>query len=62
MSENSSGTHCKHYVVRKKRYCRIAPQPGQEFCGEHQEIQPDGLHLGNNEKPVRIVCPLDRKQ
>lgn len=49
---------CNHFVIRKKRYCRILAQPGEKFCGEHQPFteNPDV------DKKVRIVCPLDSKQ
>lgn len=51
---------CKHFVARKKRFCKMTVKSGQEYCGEHQKISdktsPDGNQLG-----LRIVCPLDRK-
>ncbi|KAF4805268.1 tRNA:m(4)X modification enzyme TRM13 like protein [Turdus rufiventris] len=26
---------CAHFVLRKKRFCRMIPAPGRRFCGEH---------------------------
>ncbi|XP_044261825.1 tRNA:m(4)X modification enzyme TRM13 homolog isoform X1 [Tribolium madens] len=47
--------HCNHFVVRKKRFCRMSVKPGDRFCGEHQ---PAGA---TNDDKIRIVCPLDPK-
>lgn len=32
---------CAHFVLRKKRFCRMIPAPGRRFCGEHghEEVQ-----------------------
>lgn len=54
--------HCKHYVLRKKRFCRMTVKSGFEYCGEHQ---PKVEITENNIIPdarVRIPCPLDNKQ
>lgn len=52
--------NCKHFVARKKRYCKMTVKTGQEYCGEHQKVSeitsPEETQLG-----LRIVCPLDRK-
>lgn len=26
---------CAHFVLRKRRFCRMVPAPGRRFCGEH---------------------------
>ncbi|XP_062353859.1 tRNA:m(4)X modification enzyme TRM13 homolog isoform X2 [Cinclus cinclus] len=26
---------CAHFVLRKRRFCRMIPAPGRRFCGEH---------------------------
>lgn len=54
--------HCKRYVLRKKRFCRMTVKSGFEYCGEHQpnievtdiDVVPDARR--------RIMCPLDNKQ
>lgn len=56
--------HCKHFVRRKKRFCRMTLKKGQEYCGEHlpkpeeQEYEPKT----ENATDRRIECPLDPKQ
>lgn len=32
---------CAHFVLRKRRFCRMIPAPGRRFCGEHghEEVQ-----------------------
>ncbi|EFA11905.1 tRNA:m(4)X modification enzyme TRM13 homolog-like Protein [Tribolium castaneum] len=47
--------HCNHFVIRKKRFCRMTVKPGDTFCGEHQ---PAGA---TTDDKIRIVCPLDPK-
>ncbi|XP_048522983.1 tRNA:m(4)X modification enzyme TRM13 homolog isoform X2 [Dendroctonus ponderosae] len=54
---NAASEHCKFFVHRKKRYCKMLVKLGQEFCGEHQKP----LESGDNETAIRITCPLDRK-
>ncbi|KAJ8967841.1 hypothetical protein NQ317_005512 [Molorchus minor] len=27
---------CNHFVLRKKRYCKMSVKKGQQYCGEHQ--------------------------
>ncbi|XP_038000785.1 tRNA:m(4)X modification enzyme TRM13 homolog isoform X2 [Motacilla alba alba] len=45
---------CAHFVLRKKRFCRMIPAPGKRFCGEH------GHEEEQNDRK-RIPCPLDPK-
>ncbi|XP_059710371.1 tRNA:m(4)X modification enzyme TRM13 homolog isoform X2 [Haemorhous mexicanus] len=45
---------CAHFVLRKKRFCRMIPAPGRRFCGEH------GHEEEQNDRK-RIPCPLDPK-
>lgn len=55
--------HCKHFVLRKKRYCRIPPKPDDDYCAEHQQISSETeTQTEDDSKAIRIVCPLDRKQ
>ena len=53
---------CKHFVTRKKRYCKMTVAKGQEYCGEHLKIvdQPENESEEAN-KTNRIKCPLDPK-
>ncbi|XP_062540038.1 tRNA:m(4)X modification enzyme TRM13 homolog [Armigeres subalbatus] len=55
---------CKHFVQRKKRYCKMTVGRGKQYCGEHE------VHSGNDNlpslealgsSPGRIPCPLDPK-
>lgn len=53
---------CKHFVTRKKRYCRITVAKDEDYCGEHLPVTtsltaPDE----QNPKHIRIPCPLDPK-
>ncbi|KRT83532.1 hypothetical protein AMK59_4663 [Oryctes borbonicus] len=52
--------HCKHFVVRKKRFCKMTVKTGKEYCGEHM---PNSGNITGDEskKDLRVVCPLDRK-
>lgn len=72
MTENSeilttNETNCKFFVKRKKRYCKLTPARGQEFCGEHLPItkhSPDTVDTtdtNKNKRNVRVPCPLDPK-
>ncbi|XP_053678230.1 tRNA:m(4)X modification enzyme TRM13 homolog [Anopheles nili] len=45
---------CKHFVQRKKRFCKMTVGVGKEFCGEHE---PTNTLISSD----RIVCPLDPK-
>lgn len=60
--------HCKFFVNRKKRYCKMTVKFGEEYCGEHQRLNTstdstlsDDMIKDKSSK-IRIVCPLDRKQ
>ncbi|KAF5305500.1 hypothetical protein FQA39_LY01591 [Lamprigera yunnana] len=52
--------HCNHFVIRKKRFCRMTVKPGEEYCGEHQINQIEE-GVGNVAASKRITCPLDPK-
>lgn len=52
---------CKHFVVRKKRYCKMTVKTGEEYCGEHQKLC-ESEAVNEGAANIRIVCPLDRKQ
>lgn len=60
--------HCKYYVIRKKRYCKMTVKLGEEYCGEHQKLNTNlDTDLTNEMEKnktlkIRVVCPLDRKQ
>lgn len=58
--DGSNELHCKHFVVRKKRYCRMTVKKGQEYCGEHQTAESNGNE--SKDTLLRVVCPLDNKQ
>ncbi|NWR13354.1 TRM13 enzyme, partial [Emberiza fucata] len=45
---------CAHFVLRKRRFCRMIPAPGRRFCGEHG-------HEEEQSDRKRIPCPLDPK-
>ncbi|XP_035902819.1 tRNA:m(4)X modification enzyme TRM13 homolog [Anopheles stephensi] len=49
---------CKHFVQRKKRYCKMTVGTGKEYCGEHEPTTGS-----TTESPAsdRIPCPLDPK-
>lgn len=55
---------CKHFVIRKKRSCRITVANGEEYCGEHLPLKTDnseGAKQPVNKNHVRVACPLDPK-
>lgn len=67
MSENTQKDmipHCKHFVIRKKRFCRMTVKSGYEYCGEHQpKIESSSTsQVISNDPRLRIPCPLDSKQ
>ncbi|XP_073820288.1 tRNA:m(4)X modification enzyme TRM13 homolog [Musca autumnalis] len=51
---------CKHWVQRKKRFCKMTVAKGKDYCGEHAPavILEDGK---SPEEQDRIPCPLDGK-
>lgn len=49
---------CKHYVKRKKRFCKLLVVKGKEYCGEHLDEEKDNKNEDDN---GRIPCPLDPK-
>lgn len=54
--ENVPVPTCKHFVKRKKRFCKMTVAKGKEYCGEHAEVTST-----ENESENRIPCPLDPK-
>ncbi|XP_055321810.1 tRNA:m(4)X modification enzyme TRM13 homolog [Sitodiplosis mosellana] len=59
-------TTCKFFVKRKKRYCKLTPAHGEEYCGEHMPVTtlpPDTIDTTDsiNKHKVRVPCPLDPK-
>ncbi|XP_061400458.1 tRNA:m(4)X modification enzyme TRM13 homolog [Musca vetustissima] len=51
---------CKHWVQRKKRFCKMTVAKGKEYCGEHAPAVK--LEAGKSpEDQDRIPCPLDDK-
>ncbi|KAG5878209.1 hypothetical protein JTB14_009774 [Gonioctena quinquepunctata] len=58
--EDNVQNHCKYFVTRKKRFCKMTVKLGEEYCGEHQTIFP--MELNDQDKAnkrIRVVCPLD---
>ncbi|XP_012285163.1 tRNA:m(4)X modification enzyme TRM13 homolog [Orussus abietinus] len=53
-SRNLTHRHCRYFLTRKKRYCRMTVKNGNEYCGEHLENE-----LRDVLKRKRIKCPLD---
>nr|CAH7724761.1 unnamed protein product [Callosobruchus chinensis] len=60
MEKKDNPPHCKYFVLRKKRYCKMTVKPGEEYCGEHQKVDTSKI-CGTPENNIRIVCPLDKK-
>lgn len=59
---------CKHFVIRKKRFCRITSlAKGEDYCGEHLPLAtattatPTPVPAESHGKHTRIPCPLDPK-
>lgn len=56
---------CKHFVTRKKRFCKMTVAKGQEFCGEHipnaDESSHESSYISEAKRTKRIPCPLDPK-
>ncbi|XP_055849009.1 tRNA:m(4)X modification enzyme TRM13 homolog [Episyrphus balteatus] len=54
---------CKHFVKRKKRFCKMTVAKGKEYCGEHEPQLDEATVDGNEEvsNSARIPCPLDNK-
>ncbi|XP_005182246.1 tRNA:m(4)X modification enzyme TRM13 homolog [Musca domestica] len=51
---------CKHWVQRKKRFCKMTVAKGKDYCGEHAPA----VQLEDGQSPEdqdRIPCPLDGK-
>lgn len=58
-------TNCKHFVTRKKRFCKMTVARGRDYCGEHL---PDAVptshedsYIPADKRAKRIPCPLDPK-
>lgn len=53
---------CKHFVIRKKRYCRITVAKDEDYCGEHLPVTTSPAASDEqNKEHIRIPCPLDPK-
>lgn len=50
---------CKHFVTRKKRFCKMTVAKGKEYCGEHEPPKQDTEE--ELSEADRIPCPLDGK-
>lgn len=57
-NEPSASVNCAHWVHRKKRHCKMAPNKGSLFCGAHEPATEKSLEDSDAE---RIPCPLDPK-
>ncbi|KAJ6638621.1 tRNA:m(4)X modification enzyme TRM13 like [Pseudolycoriella hygida] len=60
-SEKVVETTCKHFVQRRKRFCRMTVARGQEYCGEHMNTIPELSHISEENFKKRVPCPLDPK-
>lgn len=58
--ENKIGNRCKHFVIRKKRFCKMTLKSGSDYCGEHQKVS-DTTLSDASKVGQRIICPLDQK-
>ncbi|GAB6031641.1 tRNA:m(4)X modification enzyme TRM13 [Chamberlinius hualienensis] len=56
MAEDLGTSHCALYIARKKRYCKMLPNPGEIYCSQHLPVN---IQLQCGKK--RILCPLDNK-
>lgn len=54
--EEAPAVRCRHFVQRKKRYCKMTVGRGKLYCGEH-EVHAEDDSTGER----RIPCPLDPK-
>lgn len=63
VTEMDTQPKCRFFVRRKKRYCRLTPAKGEEFCGEHLPVGNDTSKDKSKgvKKQQRVVCPLDPK-
>lgn len=50
---------CKHFVTRKKRFCKMTVAKGKEYCGEHEPQKQETVE--ELTECDRIPCPLDGK-
>ncbi|CAO1396752.1 unnamed protein product [Diamesa tonsa] len=48
---------CKHFVLRKKRFCKMTVAKGRDYCGQHMVAVEDPTNVDKS----RIHCPLDPK-
>ena len=49
--------HCRYFVNRKNRYCKMTVKAGQEYCGEHMIF--DRNTNSDKRGLKRVVCPYD---
>lgn len=60
----STDPTCKHFVKRKKRFCKMTVAKGKEYCGEHEPQIEDSTAANSTDEVIqnaRIPCPLDSK-
>lgn len=50
---------CKHFVTRKKRFCKMTVAKGKSYCGEHEPQKQETTEVLIESD--RIPCPLDGK-
>lgn len=65
-AETDSIVTCKFFVKRKKRYCKLRPAHGEEYCGEHMPLTTNPSDTTDttdsiNKHKIRVPCPLDPK-
>ncbi len=66
--EINQSTTCAHFLVGKKRKCRMLVKAGKRFCGEHASLDPTLSEQSNATADVvtkveaRMPCPYDPKQ
>ncbi|XP_071953611.1 tRNA:m(4)X modification enzyme TRM13 homolog [Antedon mediterranea] len=49
---------CQYFVERKKRYCKLIPGIGKNYCGEHILFSSNVIEFSDRK---RIPCPVDHK-
>ncbi|XP_071485589.1 tRNA:m(4)X modification enzyme TRM13 homolog [Diadema antillarum] len=53
---------CNFFVTKRKRFCRLMPAKGENFCGEHlnhEKAAGDGMQNKDPSCLKRIPCPYD---
>ncbi|CAH2263296.1 jg16106 [Pararge aegeria aegeria] len=57
VKNNYISPQCQHFVIRKKRLCRMTVKPGKSYCGEHEPLP----KTDDGQDDTRIPCPNDPK-